>query len=228
MAVMAKWGTKTWEISSDKVITLEGLTFSYTQAADENRSTEDKKTTNQRGYELFPLSFTTRLVEGTGVDIRKEIQSWKELVTKANYFYLNGKKLHPKLLQLRQVSVSDVKTDNAGRMKTATLSFTFKEYDPDTSSVKADTSALKVTADSGSKNAKKTTNSKVAKSPEKGIKVGSYVKLTGSEYTTGEKITEKEKQRSYTVKKISGDKLLVSLPDGKTQWVKKNDVTLTK
>ena len=93
--------------------------------------TEGKKTTNERGTELFPLSFTTVLHSGAGVDVWAEIQSWKALVTKVNYFYLGGKKLGPKL-QLRKVAVSNTKVDGKGRLLLATLSFTFKEYDPAT------------------------------------------------------------------------------------------------
>ena len=145
MATMAKWGSKTWAVNSSKVLALEGLAFSYTQVADNNTSTEDKKTTNERGTELFPLSFTTVLHSGAGVDVRAEIESWQKLVTKVDYFYLGGKKLGPKL-QLRKVAVSNTKLDNLGRIRLATLSFEFKEYDKDTTSVKVSTSALNVKA----------------------------------------------------------------------------------
>ena len=96
MATMAKWGPKTWAVTPQKVVALEGLAFSYSQVADNNTSTEEKKTTNERGTDLFPLSFTTVLHSGAGVDVRAEIESWKKLVTKVNYFYLGGKKLGPK------------------------------------------------------------------------------------------------------------------------------------
>jgi hypothetical protein len=112
---MAQWGSKKWAVSSKQVVALEGLAFSYEQVADENTSTEDKKTTNERGTELFPLSFTTVLHSGAGVDVWAEIQSWKALVTKVNYFYLGGKKLGPKL-QLRKVAVSNTKVDGKGRL----------------------------------------------------------------------------------------------------------------
>ena len=46
MATMAKWGSKTWAVSQKKVVALEGLAFSYSQVADNNTSTEEKKTTN--------------------------------------------------------------------------------------------------------------------------------------------------------------------------------------
>ena len=183
MATMAKWGAKAWSVSSQKVVALQGLSFSYTQVADNNTSTEEKKTTNERGTELFPLTFTTVLHSGAGVDVRAEIESWESLVTKVNYLYLNGKKLGPKL-QLRKVAASDVKLDDLGRMRLATLSFEFKEYDPDTTSVKVNTSALDVKASTDSKSQVKTDNTAVKQAAKKTISVGSYVKPTGTKYAT--------------------------------------------
>ena len=207
MATMAKWGSKTWAVSSKKVVALEGLSFSYSQVADNNTSTEEKKTTNERGTELFPLSFTTTLHSGAGVDVRAEIESWKALVTKVNYFYLNGKKLGPKL-QLRKVAVSNTKLDDLGRIRLATLSFEFKEYDPDTTSVKAtSTSALKVKATKSEKKQKKKTNTAVKKAEKKSVKVGDYVKPTGKKYATGQTIPQWVKDRKHKVSQIKGDPL---------------------
>lgn len=227
MATMAKWGSKTWAVSSKKVMALEGLSFSYTQVADNNTSTEDKKPTNERGTELFPLSFTTVLHSGAGVDVRAEIESWKAQVTKVNYFYLNGKKLGPKL-QLRQVAVSDVKLDNLGRMRLATLSFEFKEYDPDTTSVKVSTSALNVKASTSAKSQKKTGNAGVSNAAKKTIKKGDYVKPTGKKYATGETIPNWVKQKSHKVSQIkeSQNKVLLGHPDGINSWVYLSEVTL--
>ena len=226
MAFMAKWGSKVWTVNSQKVVALQGLSFSYTQVADNNTSTEDKKTTNERGTELFPLSFTTTLHSGAGVDVRAEIESWEKLVTKVNYFYLNGKKLGPKL-QLRKVAVGDVKLDDHGRIRLATLSFEFKEYDADTTSVKVSTSALNVKASTSSKSQKKTTNKAVKKAETKTIKVGSYVKPTGKKYATGQTIPSWVKQRSHKVSQIKGDRVLLGHPSGINSWVYLNEVTLT-
>lgn len=225
MADMAKWGSKTWRVSSKQVLALEGMRFSYTQVADENTSTEEKKTTNERGTELFPLSFTTKLHSGAGVDVRAEIESWQKQVTKVNYFYLNGKKLGPKL-QLRKVSVSDVVLDNLGRMRLATLSFEFKEYNADTTSVKVDTSALKVQASTSSKSQKKKTNTAAKKATKKTIKVGSYVKITGKKYATGQTIPSWVKKSNHKVGQIKGDRLLLGKGSGINSWVYKSDVSL--
>ena len=227
MATMAKWGPKTWAVTPQKVVALEGLAFSYSQVADNNTSTEEKKTTNERGTDLFPLSFTTVLHSGAGVDVRAEIESWKKLVTKVNYFYLGGKKLGPKL-QLRKVSVNNVKLDDFGRMRLATLSFEFKEYDPDTTSVKVSTSAQKVGASTSAKSAKKTENKAVAKAEAKTITVGCYVRPTGQKYATGQTIPGWVKERSHKVSQIkeSQNKVLLGHPDGINSWVFLSEVTL--
>ena len=179
MPTMAQWGSKKWAVSSKQVVALEGLAFSYEQVADENTSTEDKKTTNERGTELFPLSFTTVLHSGAGVDVWAEIQSWKALVTKVNYFYLGGKKLGPKL-QLRKVAVSN------------------------------------------------TNNTAAKKAAKKTIKVGDYVKPTGSRYATGQKIPNWVKQRKHRVSQIksSQNKVLLGHPNGINSWVYLSEVTL--
>ena len=61
MPTMAQWGSKKWAVSSKQVVALEGLAFSYEQVADENTSTEDKKTTNERYFDpLNPESVDFR------------------------------------------------------------------------------------------------------------------------------------------------------------------------
>lgn len=209
MATMAKWGSKTWAVSRQKVVALEGLSFSYAQVADNNASTEERKTTNERGTELMPLTFSTVLHSGAGVDVRAEIESWEALVTKVNYFYLNGRKLGPKF-QLRKVAVDNVKLDDLGRIRLATLSFEFKEYDEDTTSVKVSTSALNVKASTEDKSQKKATNTAVKNATVQPVKVGSYVQVA-------------EKQRNFKVSQIKGGKVLL---EGSQNWVYLNEVSL--
>ena len=227
MATMAKWGPKTWAVSTKQVVALQGLSFSYTQVADNNTSTEEKKTTNERGTELFPLTFTTVLHSGAGVDVRAEIESWEALVTKVNYFYLGGKALGPKL-QLRKVAASDIKLDDLGRMRLATLSFEFKEYDPDTTSVKVSTSALNVKASTSSKSQVKTEKAAVKSAAKKTRSMGANVKPTGARYATGETIPGWVKERSHVVSQIkeSQNKVLLGHPSGINSWVYLSEVTL--
>lgn len=224
----AKWGPKIWYVNTKTVLMLEGLSFSYSQAADENASTEEKKTTNERGLELFPLTFTTKLHSGAGVDVRAEIESWEALVTKVYPFSLGGKKLGPKL-QLKKVNVNVDQIDDLGRMRLATLTFEFKEYQADTTSVKAtSTSALNVKASTSAKSQAKKTNTAVKKAVTKPIKVGDYVKITAAKYSTGEKIPDWVKQRNHQVSQIKGNKVLLGHPNGINSWVPTSGVSLAK
>ncbi len=226
MSVIAKWRNKTWEVSPDQILAIEDLTFSFEQQADNNSSTEGEGLTNERGTQLVPLSFKTVLHSGVGVDVRREIEQWQSLVTLTGPLYLNGRQLGPKL-QLRKVSVSNVKLDNNGRMLLATLSFSFKEYDEAATSVpETTTSALSVTPPAEVKKELATPNKAVEKAQATGIKVGDYVYPTGSKYYTGQTIPDWVKQRKHKVSQINGAKTLLGSPDGINSWVYTSELSL--
>lgn len=224
MAIMAKWRDMTFEVSTNKVNAVEGLSFSYAQIADNNSDAEGTPQTNERGTELFPLSFSTTLHSAAGIDVRSEIQKWENRVTKTGIFYLQGKALGP-TLQLRKVSVSGVVLDDFGRIRLAKLKFDFKEYDRKTTSV-IDTSALNVGAQTSAKSEKKPTNTQATSATKQTIKVGAMVKPTGNKYYTGQTIPNWVKQRSHKVSQISGEKTLLGYPDGICSWVYTNELTL--
>lgn len=181
MSILAKWRSKIWNVDSSGIKTIEDLAFSYEQQADNNSSTEDTALTNERGTKLFPLTFKTVLHAGAGVDVRQEIESWQEQVTKTGILYINGLPLGPKL-QLRKVAVSGVKLDNKGRMLYAVLNFTFKEYDEDTTSVPETSSSAEDVGPSPTDVADLAPpNKDVENAPIITPQTGSYVYPNGSE-----------------------------------------------
>jgi len=214
----------TFEISTKKVNPVEDLTFSYEQIADNNRDAEGTPQTNERGTQLFPLSFSVTLHSGAGIDVRSEIQKWRDRVTKTGYFYLEGKSLGP-VVQLRKVQVKNIKLDDLGRIRLASLAFTFKEYDRKTTSV-IDTSALNVGAETKEKADRKPVNAGAASAERSTIKVGAMVKITGTKYYSGQKIPDWVLQRSHKVSQISGERTLLGHPDGINSWVYTNELTL--
>jgi hypothetical protein len=111
-------------------------------------------------------------------------------------------------------------------MRLAVLSFEFKEYDHDTTSVKVSTSALNVKASTSSKSQKKIINTPVKNATKRTIKVGDYVKPTGKKYATGQTIPNWVKQRSHKVSQIKGNKVLLGHPSGINSWVYLNEVTM--
>lgn len=227
MAVMAKWRTKTWEVSPKKVTALSGLSTSSKIKAETNTDLENSPATNERGKELVPLSFETQLHSAAGVDVRAEYESWVELVGKTGPFYLAGKKFGP-TMQLQEVTLTDVQLDDLGRMRTAKLSFNFEEYNPATTTVPATSnSALNVGAKTASKSELKPANSQLANSPSTGLKVGAMAKPVGEKYATGQKIPQWVKDKPHAVSKISGAKALLGGSGGINSWVYTDELTLT-
>lgn len=227
MPTMAQWGSKKWAVSSKQVVALEGLAFSYEQVADENTSTEDKKTTNERGTGLFPLSFTTVLHSGAGVDVWAEIQSWKALVTKVNYFYLGGKKLGPKL-QLRK---SRGKQHKGGRQGAAASGHSFLHIQGIRSG-HHQREGEHHRAECESEHRLEVRQENNQHSGQKGQKENDQSRrlreATGSRYATGQKIPSWVKQRKHRVSQIksSQNKVLLGHPNGINSWVYLSEVTL--
>ena len=58
------------------------------------------------------------------------------------------------------------------------------------------------------------------------IKVGSTVKITGSTYSTGQRIPDWVKKQTHKVSQINGAKALLGYPSGISSWVNLSDLTL--
>ena len=170
MAVMAEWNVKKWEVSTEKITSIQDLSFAYEQKSDSNQSAEGSPPTNARGLEPFSLTFSCVLHANAGVCIESEIESWKSLVTKTAPFFLGGKQLGP-VLGLQRISVGSVTLDDYGRMRVATLSFTLKEEGGEVAKTTASTStseriekvtsALNVTPSTAVKSSIKTINTQI-------------------------------------------------------------------
>lgn len=217
MSEMAKWREKNWEVSTEKVTAIENLSFAYEQKAENNKAAEGSPSTNERGMELFSLSFSCLLHSNAGVDVMNEIESWKSLVSKTGAFYLNGKQIGPKL-QLRKVSVSNTMLDDLGRIRLATLSFVFEEYEKENAPAPKTNTALNVGAPTSSKEEKKPNNSQLNSAPTTTMGVGSVVKPTG----TIPQISD----RSQEISQIKGEKTLLVSTTGTKNWVQTNELTL--
>lgn len=178
MATIAKWRKKKWFVTEKQIKDFKNLAYTYEQNAQNNSSTEGKGLTNERGLKLFEMSFNTTLLISAGVSVRKEIESWKEEVSKVGVFYLNGKPIIKTKLRLNKVSVSETVIDNKGRMVSATIQFNFIEYAPQKPSVDTSTSAKDVKASSSDK--KELRSSTVKNATTTGVKKGTYIYPTVS------------------------------------------------
>lgn len=202
MAVMAKWRSKTFEVSTKKVNPLKNFSTSTTIKGDDSKS--KKKTT-----ELVPFTFDVDVHAGAGVNPQSEYESWCSLIKQTGVLYLHGWRFGRET-RLTDVSLSGAQLDDFGRIRFATIGLTFEEVNTKETKGEAGARAAASEAKKAEKKAKKKKGKKVT------ISVGSSVKLTGNYYTDGQKILAEEKKRVLKVGKIKGDKAYLPQVDG---WV---------
>lgn len=120
MAVMGRWGAKTFEVSTRKVNPFTG--FSTSAEAKSDDSTSKKKDT-----ELEKVSFSVTCNAAAGVDPEDEYYSWRSMINSANYLYIHGERWRSDQLILKSVGLGSVKMDDFGRFRTAEISLSFEE-----------------------------------------------------------------------------------------------------
>lgn len=202
MAVMAKWRNKTWKVTPDEIKTITGLSLGYKLKAENNEDLEYTPATNERGLEPASLKISTTISTSVGVDVRSEIDEWKDLVEKTGYFYLAGKKLGPNF-QLQGVDVSTKIIDDFGNIRVAELTLSFLEHSNDLEEAVV---SGPTTAD---KERLKPLNVLLKTSTVTGFEPGAKVQVVGERYATGETIPGWVKESKYTIAQVKEDMALV-------------------
>lgn len=83
---------------------------------------------SERGLKTQSLSFSSNLNAHIGIDVRAEIEGWKEWVGQTGILKIGGTTYGPNWL-LTKVKVASTQIDSKGRFITAKLTFTFEEND---------------------------------------------------------------------------------------------------
>ncbi|MCI5996095.1 MAG: hypothetical protein MRZ45_09175 [Blautia sp.] len=122
MATMARWGKKTFEVSTKKVNPIESFSTSAEKKASDSKSKKKKPS-----IELEEVSFSYVCHANAGVDPEEEYYSWRSLIGQKNPLYIHGRKWWSNNLKLEKVSLGSVKQDDKGRMRIGTISLSFIE-----------------------------------------------------------------------------------------------------
>ncbi len=141
MGYMAKWGTKEFLVSANKIIVLEGLSTSLTLKEDSENDTSGTQPTNTRGRELRPISFRVRYLAAAGVNPREQIAGWEAELGSAYPLIIGGERFGAEKMKLTSVAVSDIRLSNSGSFLDATVTIMLEEYSEGKSSKLMNTSA---------------------------------------------------------------------------------------
>lgn len=166
MSVMAQWLNKTWGVTPKKIYALEALSTSFKLNKDNNNDKAGQPSTNTRAVDLQSVSFETFLLHAVGVDVRTEISDWKALIGAYGPLFIGGSIFGPESIQLTAVDVSDIITDDSGRLLQAKIKMSFDEYAPEPSLQKTgegsvSSSAAGITAPTSDKAQKKPSNPQI-------------------------------------------------------------------
>lgn len=131
-------GTKAWKVSSDVIADFSGFSTSYELDAEDNSAVEGSPLYSERGLKTQSLSFSSNLNAHLGIDVRTEIESWKEWIGKTGVLKIGGTTYGPNWL-LKTVKIASTQIDSKGRFISSKLTFTFEENDEevDSSIIKA-------------------------------------------------------------------------------------------
>lgn len=127
MKYTLQWGPMGCVISPKKVIPLSDFKTSYALKEDSATDTSGSETTNKRGKELQPVSFSIVYAKATGNDPLARLNQWAGLIGKSYPLYLGGKRFGPRKMYLKQVDLSECLLGNDGSMIQATIAISLVE-----------------------------------------------------------------------------------------------------
>jgi hypothetical protein len=133
MSYLARWGSKGFLVSPEKIVTFDGLSTSVELKDDSQDDTSGKAPTNTTGKKKQIINLSITYVRAAGVDPRGQFEEWRLLVGKFYGLYIEGKRFGPLYLQLKKVDLSGVRLANDGTFLMATVAVSFEEYVTQTS-----------------------------------------------------------------------------------------------
>lgn len=127
---IAVFGTKTFSVSSSKVITFDDLSLSGELQVDTQEVDKQKPSTYIKGPGLEKISFIVSLKASLGVDVRAEIDSWRAIRDAGipQVFSIGGKPISKNKWLLISAEVSEASINAAGQFVSAKLNLSFEEF----------------------------------------------------------------------------------------------------
>lgn len=143
MAVMAKWSSKSWEVSSRRVAALNGISAGVKLNTENSDDKAGSPATKTKALELQTMNFDFDLATVAGCDVREEYESWIALVGQFAPFFLAGRRFGPANMLLTAVNLSDTMLDSFGRILKGKITIALTEYAEEASSKKASSASSK-------------------------------------------------------------------------------------
>lgn len=128
--IVASFGSKTFEVTSKKILTFSDFSASLKLANDKQKDDGGKPSTNTKGADLEKITLKVQLADRLGVSTRSEIDDWRAILESGDQhpLIIGGVQWGKTSYQLQGCNVSDATFGKNGRMEAATLSLEFSEW----------------------------------------------------------------------------------------------------
>ena len=127
---IAVFGNKSFEVSSNKILTFSDFTLSGGLTTESQELQGSKPSTYIKGLELEKIGFNIMLDSSFGLDVLDEVNYWRWIRDLAipRTFVLGDAPLSSNKWLLKTVNVTNTIIDNYGRYKKASVALDFEEY----------------------------------------------------------------------------------------------------
>lgn len=167
---IAVFKNKTFQVSSNGVYTLNGLTWGGEIQAEAQDKLNSKPSTYIKGNGLKHMSFEIPLKTNLGMNVRNEMEDWEAIrdSLQSSIFMLGVKPLGSNKWLLKSVDISDTIINNKGILIQGTLRLDFEEFvrpgSVESSSTSSNTSSGSSNTSPGKSTTKAAVNSNVTPS----------------------------------------------------------------
>ena len=171
MPTSVKWGPKSCEISTSRIIPFSGLKITQAAKTETQTNTSGGSVVNVKGRDAMSVALTVKYLAAAGVDPHAQMEEWLALVGKAYPLYIGGKRIGPAELTLKNVEVANTFHTNSGDILGLDVALTFQEFATE-QTVKPAASTKKASGSSGSSSLKKKVEAMkaTASKPEKSLR----------------------------------------------------------
>ena len=130
MAKMAKWGDITFSVSSEKVLSFQGMERSYSAKWEEHPIIGKRPKLEFMGPAMDEIKIEVILDAGLGVKPRATMKKFREAAKKGkvHFFYVGGKRVVKRKLYIASGTEHWKEIWNKGELVRASAEITFKEY----------------------------------------------------------------------------------------------------
>lgn len=128
--IVGSFAGKNFEVSFNKVYTIDGLTYSTNLNIEEQEVEGDKPSTYIKGMGLSEAKFSIKLLKQRSLNVQNDIKDWENIKNARIPYMLiiGGSPICYNKMLLTNVSVDSVVHDAYGEIIRANLSLEFKEF----------------------------------------------------------------------------------------------------